>query len=293
MRTYKFFVGVISATVLTALVFQSCQKGIQSKNQTTSISDNNAANNFAGLLSLANTEDARQFAIATDPSVLSSIAPPTSSCPPITTYDNPPGVYPRTVTINWGTGCTNADGITRAGKTITYYSADMSVVGSFFKTTYDSFYLNGVHIEGQVKWSHNARNNGANNLYSMTLKNRKITQTNGDYIIYNGSRRVVKKDTVSAYPGFPNGWFRLTGSVSGDEVKGGVPYQWKDSIDAANPLIYNFCSFIVKGNLHVDFTGNPSATTWDVNYGTGTCDNQATLSVDGGPFNSVTLPLDF
>src|SRR5690242_17320685 len=104
MRTFKFFAGVISATVFTALVFQSCQKGIQSKTQATSVSNNNAANSFAGLLSLANAEDARQFAIATDPSVLSMIAPPTGSCPPITTYDNPPGVYPRTVTIDWGTG---------------------------------------------------------------------------------------------------------------------------------------------------------------------------------------------
>ena len=288
MRTNKILTGIVSVVLLSGLLFVSCQKNINSKSQqSTQQSDQAFKTNFAAVQSLVNGEDAQQLSFATDPSALHTAS--LGSCPPITTYDNPEGIYPRTVTIDWGTGCTNSDGITRSGKTITFFSGDMADSGNYYKMTYDNFYINGVHIEGEVKMSHNSRNKDPQNVYRMTQINRKITQTNGDYIIYSGSRRLVKRDNDPEYPGFPMGYFRVTGSISVDEVKGGNAYQWTDSVDKANPLIYNYCQFIVKGVLFVNFTNQ---SPWTVDYGKNVCDDQAELTVDGVT-TTITLPLDF
>jgi len=287
MRTNKILTGIVSVVLLSGLLFVSCQKNINSKSQqSTQATDNASKTNFAALQSLVTAEDIQELGFATNPSAL-TLESVVGSCPPIVTYDNPEGVYPRTVTVDWGTGCTNANGVTRSGKTITFYSGDMADSGNYYKMTYDNFYYNGVHIEGTTKMSHNSRNKDPQTVYRSTQNNRKVTQTNGDYIIYNGYRRIVKREDDGEYPGFPDGYFRVTGLLSGDEMKGGVSYQWSDSVDLAQPLIYNHCAFIVKGIVLITFTNQ---TDWAIDYGTGDCDDQATLTQDGIT-TPITLPI--
>lgn len=147
-----------------------------------------------------------------------------------------------------------------------------------------------MHIlKEKVKIAHNPRTSGdPENEYRITLLKRKITQPNGDYTIYGGERRIVKKDDSPEYPGFPDGYFRVTGNITGNEMRNGVAFQWNAFI--INPLIYKYCDFIVYGDLYVDFT-NQSA--WEVNYGmTRTCDDQAELTINGTT-TTVTLPLEF
>ncbi len=237
-----------------------------------------------------NVVDAQQFALDVYPNSAEAAQILAGSCPPITTYVPDANTYPHTKTIDYGTGCTNAGGITRSGKTITYVSDDMANVGAQTITTYDNFFFNGVHMEGAAKIDHNLRKTGPpQNVYRLTQRDRKLTQPNGDYIIYSGSKRLEKLDANPVFPGFPNGWFTATGTIIGDELKGGVSYQWTATIADANPLVYKFCDFIVKGILNITFdNGDPA---WSIDYGRVTdCDNLAQLTISGVT-STVTLPL--
>jgi hypothetical protein len=288
MKMKSFVAGITPVVLMTSVLFVSCQKNLNSKSQQATITDEQKATHVAALTNLVDVADIQTVAFATDPVAAQVLSQLSGSCPPITT-DAHPGVYPDTITVDWGTGCTSGD-ITRSGKTITVFSGDMSQTGSQARITYDNFFVNGVQFEGMMKIDHNTRNQDPQNVYRLTQKDRKLTQPNGDYVIYNGERRLVKRDTSSEYPGFPWGYFKLTGSVTGDELKGSDSYQWTDSIDLANPVIYDFCDFIVKGHLHIDFNNNQPS--WDVDYGSkGDCDDQATLTSDGNT-TTVTLPLE-
>lgn len=291
MKMNSFAYGIAPAILFTGMALVSCQKNLDVKSAQSATSDDlQKVTRVATAESFMNVSDAGQFAFAINPQYASTDKALVGSCPPITTYSPSAEVYPHTVTVDWGTGCTTGS-LTRSGKWITYVTGDMSQLGSSSETTYDNFYENGVKLEGQVRVAHNRETGFAYGVYRITFKNRKLTQTNGDYIIYGGYRRIVKRDNNPVYPGFPNGGFKVTGTVTGNEMKAGVPYQWVATIDVANPLIYNFCDFIVKGNTEVTFTNQ---STWLVNYGTDAriCDDQAELTVDGVT-TTVTLPLEY
>ncbi|HRI21287.1 MAG TPA: hypothetical protein PLA68_10035 [Panacibacter sp.] len=119
---------------------------------------------------------------------------------------------------------------------------------------------------------------------------RKVIQPNGDYTIFGGTRRLAQWADSSGDPGFPHGWFRVTGNITGNEMKGSESYQYTSTIDALNPLVYRNCAYIVQGKLHVEFTNGQSP--WDVDYGKArTCDDLAELTIDGVT-TTVNLPLE-
>lgn len=302
MRTNTFLVGGTSALLIVGSILVSCQKNSDLKSATTSTSaTSKAMSNLANLENLLNTDDAAQISLALALSNSTTVTiNDLSNCHPVTTYDNPPGVYPRTVTVDFGpVNCLQPlKGITRRGKTITTYFGDMedTTSQSYFIQTYENYYVNDVLIEGQVKVAHNSRNQNPQNVYRYTYTNRKATQTNGDYTIMNGAKRLVKLTNDGQFPGplLYTGEFKVTGIVTGDVSESGVSYQWRDSIDQDKGLTYDSCQFPVKGLLYIDFTNHSS---WLLSYdypgtagsGNVVCDDQATITVDGVT-SPITLP---
>jgi hypothetical protein len=302
MRTKTFIVGGTSALLIVGSILVSCQKNSDLKSATTSTSGNTRVSSVANLENIINKEDAEllDMALALSASTTGSTSEAIKNCAPVITYDNPPGVYPRTVTVDFGpVNCYQPQrGLTRRGKTITTYFGDMAdtTANSYFIQTYENYYVNDALYEGEVKVSHNSRNQNPQNVYRYTYINRKVTFTNGDYTIVNGAKRLVKLVEDGQYPG-PlafTGNFKVTGIVTGDVLEGGVSYQYRDSIDQDKGLTYDDCQFPVKGLLYIDFTNHSS---WLIDYaypnavgsGTVTCDDQATLTTDGTT-TPITLP---
>lgn len=86
--------------------------------------------------------------------------------------------FPKTITIDYGTGCIGQNGLTKKGKIIINVSGDMRVAGNTRTVTFDNFYINDMKIEG----SRNAENIGLNNIGNMVIKlTGDITATNGEY----------------------------------------------------------------------------------------------------------------
>lgn len=290
MKRITFVPNLLAIVLFSGIGMVSCQKSFDVKDPQASraVSIDDAAS-FSAKQNIINITDMEQTVLALHPELSSEVVLG-GSCPPVKTYDPAPDVYPHTLTIDWGTGCTNPDGITRSGKIINYYSGDMADTGSFVLTTYDNYFINGVKIEGQSKLSHNIRkgNIDLQNKYMIRDFDRKVTQPNGDYTIYGGTRSIQKLDTDPEFPGFPDGWFRVKGFITGTEMKGGETYNWTATIE--EPLVYQYCDYIVFGTMNVNFSNKDK---WFVSYGERReCDDQAFITINGVT-TPVTLPLDF
>jgi len=291
MKMKLIIIRIIPAFFTTALLLVSCQKNLDSKSNGESKANLQHATDMAGLENLVTVDEVQQFVLSAYPNSAEA-KELLAGCSPVTTviFRNPPNRFPRTEIVDYGTGCTNQFRVTGSGRIIKQYTDTLANVGARFILGYDNYFINGVHIEGKNTITHIQLPNTST--YKLVLIDRKVTQPNGDFIIYNGERNLIKyvpDDIRFPDPTNTSGWYKLTGTRSGDEMKGGVSSQWLASIDDNDPLIYKFCGFVTKGTLHVQFTNQ---SDWLVNFGkVFECDDKADVTQDGVT-TTVTLPLE-
>ena len=66
----------------------------------------------------------------------------------------PASGFPKTITLDFGSGCTNpGTGVTRSGKMIFVLSDSLRHVGSTSVLTFDNYYVNGFKREGTITWT--------------------------------------------------------------------------------------------------------------------------------------------
>lgn len=199
------------------------------------------------------------------------------NCPVITFFMTPdPDAYIRYITTyDWTeNGCTGSDGIPQKGKIIVTYSGKMNVPGSVALNSFSNFYSNNDRIDGfqEIKCkapdpvNHFPVFDVYSNLeikYPDQLFVSKFRSTLVRTMI-EGSTTVTKDDDV----------WSLTGSITGNTV---------DDIEfnaiISKPLIKkNSCKWFDSGTIVITPLKGSQCT---IDYGTGTCDNKATITRDG------------
>lgn len=184
--------------------------------------------------------------------------------------------FPKTVTIDYGTGCTENNGRTRKGKIIVEVDKMFWLTGAQAIITFESYFVNGIKVEGTQTLTNLSSNGGFG--YTYAVAGGKLTYPNGTVINYSGTRTLQQKaggGTMSIL----DDAYELTGHA-----------KLEDSTSSANILIKSplhrkiSCSWIDKGELSVTV----NAHTASINYGEGTCDNKAILTV-GDKTKEITL----
>jgi hypothetical protein len=109
------------------------------------------------------------------------------SCPTITIST---GTFPKTITINYGTGCSGFNGSTRSGKIIITASDRRTVVNATRTVTFDNYYFNGIKIKGTKEFKNLGPNSNQNMVISDKLTDGKAILPSGDSILraYNHQR---------------------------------------------------------------------------------------------------------
>jgi len=203
-------------------------------------------------------------------------------------------VYPHTKTIDYGTGCTGAAGVTKRGKIIiTYYTPKMEGQGKYSEITYQNYYVNNIHVEGSIKV-----NKSINNLNQIVFKHivhKTITTPDGDVkdwnsnldwtLIQGGNTKIISDDV-----------YQITGHSEGKETLGDVKaINWQADVDKNNPVIkLQACKRKVQGGMIVKIKIKACKDLNEyLDYGDGSCDNRATLTINGSAPQQVTLPLRF
>lgn len=186
------------------------------------------------------------------------------------TFSAEPGdltTFPKTLTIDFETGCTDGYGITRKGKLIIKLEKILWLADSKATVEFENYFVNGVKVEGKViitttSWLSTKKS------YTYTVTDGKLTYANGKTATYSGTRTVEYKtqNTESVNDDV----FELTGTASLTDSLG------TSTITVTSPLKRALlCPWIGAGEVSVSLNGH----TGKLNYGNGDCDKKATITV--------------
>ncbi|MDO9261869.1 MAG: hypothetical protein Q7U08_08010 [Flavobacteriaceae bacterium] len=186
----------------------------------------------------------------------------------------------KTVTIDFGDGCTLPNGNIVKGKIIIVFNKNRDLLSHTITVTYNNFYFNNKKVEGTTSIERLLAN--ANGNPQSTVKvDLKITFADGLYIERKSERvreMIEGKDTLGIWG---DNVFLITGKWTtvfrnGDIHKGEIVIPLRREMS---------CRFIVKGSIKVQ--RNERIGTID--FGNGECDNKATFTNDNGEVKEILL----
>jgi len=283
-------------TALSVIVFGiSCQKSSVAENPSSDNSFNQQKLDITNMLIEASASDEENFdmVMENDESTnASNVSNAKTAGKKTVTYSPSKDVYPHTKTIDFGTAFTNPKGITKSGKVIiTYYDNATDPQGKFTLTTYDNYYISGVHIEGSIQV--NRVKNAAGKFVYLHIISKKVSDATGDVKVYNSNATW----TVIDWQDGKNNAYEITAHATGKETYNGIEANnFQTDVDEAKHIIKPFDCKRVQGGLTAEIhlaKGKVKDLTEYLDYGNGDCDDIATLSVNGAPAEEVTLPLRF
>ncbi|MDB5206485.1 MAG: hypothetical protein JWR72_1560 [Flavisolibacter sp.] len=210
-------------------------------------------------------------------------------CVTVTIVPQTPGVFPKTVTLDFGAGCFS-HGHLRSGKIKTVYTGRLIEPGSSATTTFENFKMDTISVEGTHKVINTTGSTPGSNQrqFKIEVIDGKLTKPNGNYVQWStvrintqieGNGSVIPADDI----------FRISGIANGKVKRNNIIILWNSEI--IEPLIKKFiCPWISKGRIRTVRQSLPANTPWAaiLDYGTGNCDNQAMLTVNGNT-HQITL----
>lgn len=196
----------------------------------------------------------------------------TSDCAVIT-VDNPDSTtFPKVITIDFGTGCTDARDITRAGKIIANISGKFRETGTVITVTLENFSRNGNAITGKKTITNNGPNADGHVVFTINVNEASITTDNGTISWSSGRQREWISGFDTKWPNVSDDEFLITGSVAGTNS-----LDREFSVEITTPLdIKRDCKWITAGVIEITTEFGQTRT---LDYGDGTCDDKATLHI--------------
>lgn len=217
-----------------------------------------------------------------------------NACPDVTiTHLSTTNLFPVRVVMDFGTGCIGRDGRTRSGKIITEYTNRLMVPGAKALTVFDNYTVDSIKVQGThviTNQSDPITTTCATHKWKVVVERAKLTKPNGNYIEWNSIRTITQDAGMCTIFNPLDDIYKIDGNANGKVKRGDLLIAWNSEI--TEPLIKKFsCRWIVKGiirNARLNLTTN-SPWVATINYGPGTCDNQAVVAINGVSHN-ITLP---
>ena len=265
------------AITTLAIGFNSCKKNNSAADEletTFELSGNQAiANNLS--------QDAEDvfMEIAQDNNVAGNFAPApvTNIIPCATITITPASGFPKTIVIDFGTSCTH-NGITRSGKINITLSDSVRKSGSIAVMTFTNYFVNLYKVEGTITWT-NTSTPGTRS-WTRVTQNGKITAPDARYWLHSGTRYVVQTAGVGTAT-IADDVFSITGNHSVSNATGAT----RTGIVLEALQKKTACANIDKGKLKIQGPNHYAI----INFGDGTCDNLATISIDGRTPRTIIL----
>jgi hypothetical protein len=202
------------------------------------------------------------------------------TCPTITITKPTANLWPRIVTVDYGTGCTGLNNNIRKGKIVIEVTGPRIQTGSKRTVTFVNYFFNDIKVEGTKVFENKGLNSNQNMVFSAKLTGGKLTLPNGKFI----ERSFIQEREWIAGLNSKNIWddeCLVTGTVTGKNVNG---VSYTNTITTALHW-KRVCQFIVSGVVKIESTG---ALAIEINYGDGECDAKATVT-RGGESKEILL----
>lgn len=201
-------------------------------------------------------------------------------CATITVDNSTPGSFPKTFTIDYGTGCLH-NGILRKGIiTITFSDYFINTGSTMTIVRTDNYYVNGRKLEGTVVYE-NLTTNSSLPKWSRTVTNGKLTTLAGGVFTFYGTRTVQQSEGVGTLTLGDNVYEIISGNHTVNRPNG-----TSLTVTVLETLIKKFaCNYISQGKLNLQGTYLNGV----LDYGDNTCDNQATYTHSNGNVYTINL----
>jgi hypothetical protein len=193
------------------------------------------------------------------------------TCPTITVTRPTADVWPKVVTIDYGTGCTGFYEATRSGKIVIEVTGPRWEVGTKRTVTFDNYFFNEIKVEGTKVLENKGLNNNQNPVVSVKLTDGKLTLPDGKMIERSFDHQREWTAGILTKNNIWDDECLITGTATGKNIKG-IAYtnkimtalHWK-----------RVCKFIVSGVVKIEREG---VLPIEIDYGTGDCDAKAVVS---------------
>jgi hypothetical protein len=273
-----YALGILSAVVLTTTIY-SCSKDDKNGKPATD-EDKTVAMTAVKVNTDALYDDVSMevLQINTDEGLTSQPSNGDQACASVSISPSEPAVWPKTVTIDYGTaGCTGINGFVRKGKIIYTLNKQLMFTGAVLTATFDNYTVNGYKLEGTYTITNNGSTGGLN--VSIQLEGGKVTYPDGKFYTKVTNTAWVQSHGAGTIT-ILDDEFDVTGS--GTVAADGNTLTATSKSSLHRTVV---CSNTVSGVLDLNY--NNIAGTLD--FGSGTCDKTAVLSVAGKQYN-VILP---
>lgn len=186
----------------------------------------------------------------------------------------------KTVTLDFGDGCTLPNGNIVKGKIIIVFNKNRDLLLHTITVTYDNFYFNNKKVEGTT-FVERLLANANGNPQSTVKINLKITFADGFYLERKSERvreMIAGRDTMGIWG---DNVFLITGNWTTVFKNGSV-----HKGEIMTPLRREIaCRFIVSGTIKVQRDDRSGI----IDFGNGACDNIAIFTNDNGDIKEILL----
>ncbi len=198
-------------------------------------------------------------------------------CGSITITPVAPDVFPKVITVDFGSGCTDNDGKLKSGK-VTLTIGKIWEPGTEVTLEYDNYKEDNAQLSGKFTFRNQSTQSAG--VYAVLAENIQAADGNGFTIAYDAEQ--VYTQTA----GHPTWWdwnddvYNITGTIN-SVLTNGETVDWT----IQTPLVKaNNCYWVSAGTGTLNINGLDAL----VDYGDGNCDNKATVTVNGQTYN-ITL----
>ncbi len=189
----------------------------------------------------------------------------------------------KKITIDFGSGCTGPNGVIRKGKIIIAYTGRYRAEGTIIHITTEDYFVNDNKVEIDKTIKNLGKNNKGNFVFHIE-SSRAVKYPNGKMSASTAVKTREWLEGASTPLDFSDDVYRV--ETEGAHVsRNGIHYTFR----SLTALIRNVsCKEFVSGELKiVRKTGNNRYSI--INFGTGDCDDTATVTLDNG--RSFTIDL--
>lgn len=190
----------------------------------------------------------------------------------------------KKITIDFGTGCTNANGVTRKGKLLITYTGAYRATGTTITINTDGYYVNDNKVDIN-KTIYNTGINDAGNIVFQVQSTRTVTFPDGvttRSTTANKTREWIEGASTPTL--FSDDVYKITGTAT-HTSKRGILYD----VTTVTPLIRKVaCHQFVSGEIKIVRNSN-TARFGIINFGNGDCDDTATVTLDNGRVFNISL----
>lgn len=186
--------------------------------------------------------------------------------------------YPKTITIDYGTGCVTQNNITKSGIVLITLTDDMMNQGAVRTVTFDNYFVNNTQIQGTRTLTNIGENESAQPVFHRVV-NTTITRNAGAF-----NRTCDEEVTwLSGYDTEECGdnVFSITGNGTVTRPNGTT----RTRTILVPLIIDHVCGYITSGVVQI--TGPNGVGT--INFGDGSCDDLATVTRPNGNTQEIHL----